>query len=71
MERNVGGYDRLARLVVGPVLLLVGIVSLAEILPLGLPVAAVALVVGAVFLVTGLVQQCPLNSLLGVNTCSR
>lgn len=71
MERNVGGYDRIARLVAGPVLLLVGIVSLAEILPLGLPVAAVALVVGAVFLVTGLVQQCPLNSLVGVNTCSR
>lgn len=59
MGRNVGGYDRIARLVVGPALLLVGAGALTELLPLGLPAAAVALVVGVVFLVTGLARQSP------------
>jgi hypothetical protein len=71
MERNVGGYDRLARLVVGPVLLVAGVASIADLVSVGLPVAAVALVAGAVLLTTGTVRQCPLNSLLGVNTCRR
>jgi len=71
MERNVGGYDRLARLVVGPVLLIAGVASLAQFLPLGLPIAAVALVAGAILLATGAMRQCPLNSLLGINTCKR
>lgn len=71
MERNVGGYDRIARLVAGPVLLLVGIAAFAKLVPLGIPVAAIALVVGAVFLGTGVMRQCPLNSVLGINTCRR
>lgn len=71
MERNVGGYDRLARLVVGPVLLVVGVAAIAQILPIGLPLAGLALVVGAVLFVTAVVRQCPLNTLLGINTCKR
>ncbi len=71
MERNVGGYDKLARLVVGPVLILVGIAVVAELLEFGLVVGAAALLVGVVFTVTGSVQKCPLNSLFGINTCSR
>lgn len=71
MERNVGGYDRLARLVVGPVLLIAGVAAIADLVSVGLPIAAVVLVVGAVLLTTGAVSQCPLNSLLGVNTCKR
>jgi len=71
MERNVGGYDKLARLVVGPVLVLVGIAVVAELLEFGLAVGAAALLVGVVFTVTGAVQKCPLNSLFGINTCSR
>lgn len=69
MERNVGGYDRLARLVVGPILLIVGVGSIAQLLPVGLPIAAVALLVGAILLATGAVKQCPLNSLFGIDTC--
>ena len=69
MQKNVGGFDRKARLVVGPLLLIVGIATLVGVLPLGTFVAAIALVVGAVLAVTGAVQRCPLNALFGVNTC--
>jgi NhaP-type Na+/H+ or K+/H+ antiporter len=69
MQKNVGGVDRIARLVVGPVVLLVGIAALAGAVPLGTLGVAVALLVGAVLTVTGAVQRCPLNALLGVDTC--
>ena len=73
MEKNVGGYDRLARLVFGPVLLVVGAAGLAGILTitagtLGLLFAGALFVVGAVFLVTGVTQRCMLNGLLGLDT---
>jgi hypothetical protein len=73
MQKNVGGIDRIARLVLGPVLLVVGVAAIAGLLTIaagttGLVVAALLLVVGAVFTVTGLTQKCPLNSILGLNT---
>lgn len=71
MEQNVGGADRLARLVIGPLLLVAGVISLAQAMPVGLPLTAGALLVGAILLATGVVRQCPLNSLFGINTCSR
>ena len=71
MEQNVGGLDRTARLVAGPILLLVGIAALVEMLPLGTAVGAIAAVIGLVFLVTGLTRTCILNSLLGIDTSKR
>ncbi|MFC7134435.1 MULTISPECIES: YgaP family membrane protein [Salinibaculum] len=71
MEQNVGGLDRTARLVAGPILLLVGIAAFAELLPLGTTVGALAAVVGLVFLVTGLTRTCILNRLLGIDTSRR
>lgn len=73
MERNVGGYDRIARLVVGPILIVVGAASLVGILglaagTLGLALGVFALLVGAVLTITGLARKCPLNSLIGMNT---
>ncbi|WP_255197347.1 YgaP family membrane protein [Halorarius litoreus] len=73
MEKNVGGYDRIARLVVGPILAIVGTAGLFGVVTLaagtlGVAIAAIALLVGLVFVVTGLTQRCPLNSLLGFNT---
>jgi NAD/NADP transhydrogenase alpha subunit len=73
MERNVGGYDRIARFVVGPVLIVVGAATLAGLLSLaagtvGVALAAVALVVGAVLTVTAVTQKCPLNRVVGMNT---
>jgi uncharacterized membrane protein len=68
METNVGGLDRTARLVVGPILLVVGLAALAELLPLGTAIGAIAAVVGLVFVVTGTTRKCILNRLVGIDT---
>jgi NhaP-type Na+/H+ or K+/H+ antiporter len=69
MNKNVGGYDRTARLIVGPILLLVGITALVGAVPLGTLGSVVALLVGAILTVTGAVQRCPLNAVFGIDTC--
>lgn len=56
---NVGGIDRLLRIVVGIVLLALAFVGPRT--PWGL--------IGIVPLVTGLFSTCPLYSLLGIRTC--
>lgn len=74
MDKNVGGLDRSARLVLGPILVIVGLAMLAGMftlgsdLVMGTVVPLVVLVVGAVFSVTGYTQTCPANSILGVDT---
>lgn len=74
MERNVGGNDRIARLVGGVVLLALGIlgyVGSATLavgpIPQALGSTIVALA-GLILLVTGLTSRCAINSLLGRNT---
>lgn len=77
MQKNVGGVDRIARLIVGPVLLVAGIAGYAGLLtvavgPFPQALTSVALVlVGTILLVTGAVQRCPLNRLFGLNTYRR
>jgi hypothetical protein len=71
MERNVGGLDRTARLVLGPLLAIAGLAIVLGVVSTNVYLGAVLVLVGAVFLVTGAVQQCPINQLLGVNTCPR
>ena len=73
MQKNVGGYDRNLRIVAGIVLLAIGIATLGGLLTLAGgtagPVLAIGLVlVGAILLVTGAVQTCPINSALGIDT---
>jgi hypothetical protein len=73
MDKNVGGADRIARLVLGPVLIVVGAAALAGVGlsagdALGVGLAVVGLLVGGVFVVTGTVQKCPLNGVVGLNT---
>jgi hypothetical protein len=74
MDPNVGGFDRKARLVVGPVLLLVGLASFAGVLELGLAgtvgvlVAGTLLVAGVILSVTGATQKCPANEMAGLDT---
>ncbi|KAB1186733.1 MULTISPECIES: DUF2892 domain-containing protein [Haloferax] len=73
MEKNVGGYDRIARFIVGPVLIVLGAAALAGVLTiatgtLGLVVAGVALLLGAILTTTAVTQKCPLNRALGFNT---
>jgi hypothetical protein len=64
MKPNVGGIDRIGRIVVGIVLLVVGLAA-----PISAMWQIVALVVAAIALITAVVQFCPLNALLGINTC--
>lgn len=77
MKKNVGGMDRIARLVIGPVLGLAGIAGYAGVLGLAvgpLPQALTSVIVflvGMILLVTGLVRTCPLNRLLGYNTARK
>lgn len=59
MEKNVGGIDRVVRIVVGAALI-------AWILLASGPVWAW---IGIVPLLTGLFNFCPLYRLIGINTC--
>ncbi|WP_396610712.1 DUF2892 domain-containing protein [Haloferax sp. S1W] len=73
MEKNVGGYDRIARAIFGPALIIVGAAALGGAFTiaagtLGLVAAGVLLVVGAVLATTAIIQKCPLNALFGINT---
>ncbi|MFC3960064.1 YgaP family membrane protein [Halovivax cerinus] len=72
MKKNVGGTDRTARLVVGPILALVGVAILGGWIglggTLGTVLGALAVLVGVVLLFTGATQVCVLNRLLGVDT---
>jgi hypothetical protein len=72
MKRNVGGNDRIARLVLGPVLVVAALVLYFQVLTvtglLGAGLIVAGLLVGAVLLVTGAVGYCPLNRVLGIDT---
>ena len=62
LARNVGGIDRIARIVIG-LALIAGFFLNAEASLRWL------YLIGIVPLVTGLMQTCPLYSLIGLNTC--
>jgi len=64
MKCNVGGVDRTGRIILGIVLLLVGFFA-----PLSTIWQTIIFIVAAIALVTGIVQFCPANALLGINTC--
>jgi len=76
MNKNVGGYDRIGRFVVGAVLLVAGAIGYAGMVRVAVgpvPQALMALIlvlIGAVLLVTGYTQKCPINGVLGMNTCA-
>lgn len=65
MIKNVGGLDKVLRIVVGVVLL-----SLVFVLKSGDSLWLWGLI-GLVPLATGVMGNCPLYTLLGVNTCPR
>lgn len=64
LTRNVGGADKVIRIVVGIVL-----IALMLFADLNATWQIVAGVVAAIALVTAFVGFCPLNGLLGINTC--
>lgn len=61
MTRNIGSLDRIARIIVGVVLLALVFVGPKTMWGL----------IGIVPLVTALMGNCPLYSIFGMNTCSR
>jgi len=74
MNKNVGGYDRIWRFVVGALLLVGGLVGYAGMVrvavgPVPQALAALLLVlIGVILIVTGYTQRCVINSVLGMNT---
>ena len=60
MNKNVGGVDKILRIVVG--LILISLVFVGPKTPWGW--------IGVIPLATGLINFCPLYTLLGMNTCS-
>lgn len=76
MHVNVGGYDRIARLVLGPVLFVVGLAGYAGLVSLAVGPVPQALgslllvLVGLILAVTGAVRRCPLNAAVGLNTAT-
>lgn len=63
MKCNVGGIDRNIRFVVGVVLLIVGLLA-----PMDMTWRIVAVVIGAIALITAFAKFCPINAMLGVDT---
>ncbi len=64
MKANVGGIDRIVRLVAGLALIAVGALGL-----FASPWNIVAMGAGAVFVLTSVVSFCPLYTILGINSC--
>lgn len=63
MKLNVGGIDRSARFVIG-----IALAAVAFIAPIDMIWRIIAGVIAAIALVTAVVQFCPANALLGINT---
>ena len=65
MQTNVGTIDRVLRIIVGLVLI-------AYAIPLGFPATGWNWVgwIGVIPLVTAIIGNCPLYSILGIKTCS-
>jgi len=59
MKFNVGGIDRILRIVVG--LVLIGLAATGTVGPWGW--------IGVVPLLTGSIKFCPLYSIIGINSC--
>lgn len=64
MECNVGGLDRNVRIGMGIATLALGLFG-----PLGRGARIASLIIGATELITGATRYCPVNQLLGLNTC--
>ncbi|WP_293031571.1 DUF2892 domain-containing protein [Natronococcus sp.] len=63
MNPNVGGFDRLLRVVVGLALLTFGYRNR------GRTLGTLAFVAGSDVFATAVIQRCPANELLGIDTC--
>lgn len=66
IECNVGGTDKVIRMILGVVFIAAGLFFF------GTPVAkGVSFVLAAIAFVTAFTGFCPLNKLIGLNTCKK
>lgn len=70
MNANVGGSDRMFRLIAGFALLLLTWFSGVSLFD-SILISTLATIAGLVFIATGLVRFCPLYTLFGIRTCRR
>ncbi len=68
MDKNVGGTDRIGRIIVGIILVLAGLVAVFVNPFVGSVIAIVGIIIGAILFITGLTQKCPINQTTGINT---
>ena len=66
MKVNMGSSDRITRLVIAIVIV---VLYLTDVISGTL--AIIGLIVAAIFLLTSFVRICPLYSILGINTCGK
>jgi len=59
MNKNVGSTDRTIRIIIGILLIIAGVARFNWFL----------VIIGLLPLITGLINYCPLYSLLGISTC--
>lgn len=65
LKRNVGGWDRAVRVILG--LALLAFVITGDLQGVW---GVIAFLVGSVALITGVIRYCPVNRMLGVNSCA-
>ncbi|RVT86974.1 DUF2892 domain-containing protein [Rhodobacteraceae bacterium CCMM004] len=68
MTPNVGTTERVIRLLVGVILIAL---PLFGVLPLAGVWGWIALIAGAILVLTAAIRYCPLSQLFGINTCER
>jgi len=66
MKQNMGATDRLVRVVLA---LLFAVLWFQHIVTGALGIIVLSL--GCIFIITGVIGNCPLYSLFGINTCAR
>ncbi|PIE16769.1 MAG: hypothetical protein CSA68_01075 [Rhodobacterales bacterium] len=71
LKKNVGGIDRLLRLVVGVVLVGIFVLAKLNVLDASGWMGSPWLLIGIIPLATGLMSSCPLYSVLGIRTCCK
>ena len=70
MERNVGSVDRVLRIVLGAVLIVVPMLGLSGAWADGW-MGYASMAVGLILALTALIGFCPLYTILGIRTCQK
>ncbi|WP_424018839.1 YgaP family membrane protein [Halorientalis pallida] len=69
MDRNVGSVDRTVRIALGVLVAIAGGAAVMGYWTAGVAVGALIVAIGAVLVVTGTTQRCPIYAGAGIDTC--